>query len=127
MPSDDEAQYDRRIRSHEKIGCTAICASVRLAPLSYRWCCQYYLQLASFHLCMEMGVFCPVQMVACTGQVCQQGESDTFANQTKLIKMFEELPKLSEQPFVVMAAFIDWPYCNIVPNWTVVKNIPWSW
>ena len=64
--------------------------------------------------------FAQCRLVACTGTVCQQGESDTFANQTKLIKMLEELPKLSEQvqPFVVMAAFTDWPYCNVFPNWT---------
>jgi len=35
MLSDDEAQYDRRIRSQEKTGCTGTYAFVMPAPLSY--------------------------------------------------------------------------------------------
>lgn len=41
-----------------------------------------------------------------------------FSDQTKLMRMSKELLKLSEhaQTFVFSAAFIDWPYYNILPE-----------
>lgn len=58
MLSDNDTQYDRKIRSHEQTGCTTTCA--RQAGPSRLLLVLLVWSSASLHLCMEAEVFCPV-------------------------------------------------------------------